>query len=359
MPCPSSSPQDVAPIPSRAPRLQRLLCALLALFCAELLLRRVCYVPRALDPDFGFVPEAGREARWAIEGDGRAHYGPRGVRSTPGSAPAPADAPAVLVIGDSFTESHHVDDDETFAARAQALLVAAGQPARLLNVGVAGQRTPGYVELAPRYRAAFRPAWSVVVLNEDDLLADMYDPSATYFTGGRGGQPLRLHTVSAATGDSALRGLWRRAKAKSALLQRGGLQLVGFLGDARGARLFRSAAPPPPAAPPRAADYPVRLALELLLRAYQGRVTLVLLPRFRPGGAHQPSDVEQIFQDVCALRSCVHLGPAFSSFAARRATPYGFPNRGFNVGHLNHAGHGAVAAALAGELLRLRSHGIF
>jgi lysophospholipase L1-like esterase len=53
--------------------------------------------------------------------------------------------------------------------------------------------------------------------------------------------------------------------------------------------------------------------------------------------------------------SCVQLRDRFPEFEARHEAPYGFPNLQWGRGHLNVAGHRAVAELLADEIARLRA----
>lgn len=60
------------------------------------------------------------------------------------SAPAvPADAPLVVVLGDSIAAGLHLSADEAFPAVLQRDLAAAGVPFRLVNAGVSGDTTAG------------------------------------------------------------------------------------------------------------------------------------------------------------------------------------------------------------------------
>jgi hypothetical protein len=111
------------------------------------------------------------------------------------------------------------------------------------------------------------------------------------------------------------------------------------------------------AAPPRDDDTMVAI-LASLVKAYDGRVTLLLLPGFdlrAPGAV--TSQAERVFARTCAARalSCANLRDAFPAFAARFEAPYGFPNSAWNYGHMNEAGHAAAAALLDAELARLRA----
>ncbi|MGC4079577.1 MAG: hypothetical protein QM702_21550 [Rubrivivax sp.] len=328
------------------------LAVLLALATAECVTRQVQFAPRVLDERIGFVVPAGSRTRWAVEGNGTGHYDATGVRRAGGGQ-----GPTVLVVGDSFTEALHVDDDETFVARAESEAQRAGAPCRLLNVGIAGERTPIYVEHAPVYLARYSPSWTVVVLDSGDLTTDMFVQNATYFSGGMNGEPLELHPVPVAGQGVSAR--WRQAKTNSALLQRTALQGVGFMAAVQGTRLFRSGTEVPAAPPPNPADYPVAGALDALFAAYDERLTVVYLSQFKERS--QVDAVEETAMAHCRAkrRSCVALREEFPAFFQTGGAPYGHPNKGFNVGHLNAVGHAAVGRVLARELKRIHDDGLF
>jgi hypothetical protein len=339
------------------PRVLWTLAALaFAVLTAEAVARQIQYAPRVVDPDIGFVVPAGGVTRWAVEGNGTGHYGRDGVRSGGDRG----NGPSVIVVGDSFTEALHEDDEDTFVARAAADVERNGVALRLLNLGIAGQRTPMYAEHASVYLRRYAPVWSVVVLNDEDLTADMFVQNGTYFSGGKDAGPLVLHPVPVQGAGVSAR--WRRAKTESALLQRTAIQSAGFLGEMRQTRLFRGGTTVQARATETdASQFPIGEALDTLFKAYDGRLTVVFLSRYAEDASAPPSPVEDVVAQHCriAARSCVHLHTEFASFRGVGSAPYGHPNNGFNVGHLNALGHAAVGRVLARELLRLHGNGLF
>jgi hypothetical protein len=330
--------------------------ATLAIAMLEGLMREVQYAPRIFSHDLGFVVPRGARTRWAVEGNGTGHYVEDGVRG----GGLTWDGPTVLVVGDSFTEALHVDDEDTFVARAAKMLHSKGANMRLLNLGIAGQRTPSYVELADAYVTRFTPAWTVVVLNGEDLTADMFATSGSYFCVGAKGEPLKLERVPLDSGGSALRKAWRATKSSSALVQRASLQGVGFLGEMKTTHFFRAEARPITAPPLRASDYPIAQAIDLLFRAYRDRLSIVFLADYSESSPASVSDVEHAVLQACRARqrSCVSTRDENQQFVGTGDVPYGHPNVGRNVGHLNTRGHEAVANTIAAELMRLRKSGI-
>jgi hypothetical protein len=126
------------------------------------------------------------------------------------------------------------------------------------------------------------------------------------------------------------------------------------------AQMFRAATPLPEPAPPKASDYPIEAALDELVNAFDGRLTILFLSAFDPDAPDKPTDVELEVMRFCEhATSCVFARKAWPDFARRHATPFGFPNRGWNYGHPNVEGHRAIGALLADELARLSDRAVF
>lgn len=336
--------------------------AVVALLLGECAARRVSFAPRTLDPDLGFVIAGGAEVHYQMEGSATSHWAADGVRRDP-LAPLPHEpaehAGAILVVGDSQTEAKEVSDEEVYSSRAAALLRASGFDKPVLNLGIEGQRTPIYVANAPIYMRRFAPSWTVVTINDDDLMQDMFVENASYFSGGRDGTPLELHVVPLGRGAGGLRTRYRQLRARSALVQLGVRQADGFGHELRASHLFHATAPAP-AAPPRASEFPIAAALTKLFEAYDKRMTLLYISSFDPEHADEPSDVEAEVVRYCteSRTSCVFARAAWPEFVARHGTPFGFPNGQWNFGHPNAEGHRALGQLLADELLSLRRRGL-
>jgi hypothetical protein len=103
--------------------------------------------------------------------------------------------------------------------------------------------------------------------------------------------------------------------------------------------------------------YPVERELTMMRTAYKNRVTFLFLPLF-----NVPEEKEEMrFDRYCraAHMSCVNFRSSFDEFRRTGTAPYGFPNSRFGGGHLNAAGHAAVARQLADEIRRLQQNGLF
>ena len=91
--------------------------------------------------------------------------------------------------------------------------------------------------------------------------------------------------------------------------------------------------------------------LAVLARAFEGRLTLLLLPPL----ARSPVEARILERCAASGWSCVSLRERFDEFAARYESPYGFANSAWGQGHMNAAGHHAAAEILTTELARLRA----
>lgn len=320
---------------------------------------RVVSLQRGFDPLFGGVYAPGTTVRWRLEGDGLSRWTDHGIRRAPWLA-APG-RPSVLVLGDSFTEALQVSDHEVFTTLAEERLAQLGRPAAVLNAGEAGRSAADYVGLAAAYRSTFSPDWVVVQLAAEDLLAEAWDGAKTHFTRDprtgkllaaprplvapeRRAFPARAAHVFAnlcgLTRFTALRALefreWLRHEPRwfSAGTRSGG----GADGAAASSRA-----------------YPVEEELAALLAAYDGKVTLLLLDPFDPSGRAPASETFARIERFAAARgaSVVRLRDGFAALERSGRAPYGFPDSGFNRGHLNAAGHRIAGRLLADELERV------
>jgi hypothetical protein len=328
-----------------------LVSCVLALVTGELAMRWYCFAPRVYDPQFGFVGDPNRASRWMREGNGVSHFELHGVRSN-GTLRV---GQPVLVLGDSMTEALQVDDGDTYSAVLERKMAPRFC---MLNAGVSGASLGRYIALAPAYRELFRPRWTIVQFDISDF-RDSWIPSDSHFVRDVRTGRLVVVPVRTAGQGGALRLLIRRMRAESAFLQNSVLQLVALASEWSAWRPFRNGA----AVTSRSATDlqlpPIEEELEQLEDAFQGRVTLLLLPHEGAYGQHQSRE-QLAFGEICARRkwSCPHAETAFSSLEKARQTAFGFPNSGYNQGHLNKLGHTTVADLLAVEFERLEQDGL-
>jgi hypothetical protein len=263
------------------------------------------------------------------------------------------------MLCDSITEAMQVNDDRTFSARLSVLLREHGHPMAVQNAGMAGASIARYAALAPEYRRLLDPRWTVVQFDDDDLVKAL-SPLETHFVRDAPGAPLRIVKLSLGHGGS-MRLRTRVLRARSALVQRLVIQGMGFADEWHGWRPFHAEGP---AIPRRNAmpgvEPPIEEELAAVAEAHGGRVTFLYLAAFDPAHPEASSEVERRIEEICARRgfSLVNLRRAFPPFARAGASPYGLPNHGFNVGHLNEDGHQAVAREVAAEIERLAGRGL-
>jgi hypothetical protein len=167
------------PNPFRAGRLRCILRIpvgiALALALAELVVRQTYWFPMVQDPAFGAIAEPGATVRWTTEGNARSRWTERGIRRE--SLPPPGSR-SILAVGDSFTEGLMVDDDAVYTTRLEHALGGAGGGVPVLNAGHSGASLADYVALAPDYRRAFDPRWTVVQVGDGDFGPAVWDPSS-------------------------------------------------------------------------------------------------------------------------------------------------------------------------------------
>jgi len=329
----------------------------LALVAAELLVRHVYFVQYDYDPTFGSVIRGGTTATYAREGVGTSRWSEHGLRRA--IRPDPS-KPAILAVGDSYTEALGVDDDKVFTHVLEAALRV-----QVLNAGRAGASIADYIALAPTYQAMFKPAWTIVQLREKDLTTDAWDKSKraegwAYFEGGTDGKlsvvaakpeprgklwhaldPLRRHFALYMFSVIRYREFKAAAQQEPPLFHAGDANKAV---EANGNAILPQN---------EARKYPIAEEFEMLEAAYQGRVTILYLPDYDP---HAPTKVgslvEETLDKLCRERSwsCVNLRATYADFAAQHRSPFGFSNTAYNFGHMNSDGHAAAAALLAREL---------
>lgn len=97
------------------------------------------------------------------------------------SASVPSDAPVILAFGDSLYAGYQLEAGQSYPAKLEAALNAAGVKARVVNAGVSGDTTA-----AARQRLAFtldnqpqRPALVMVGLGGNDMLRGL-PPAQTH-----------------------------------------------------------------------------------------------------------------------------------------------------------------------------------
>jgi lysophospholipase L1-like esterase len=323
----------------------------------EAVIRQIWWHQRVDVPGYVKIGTPGTRTVWRTEGSGITHRDENGYRV--GYA---ANAPKVLVLGDSYTEALEVNDDEVYTYLAQQRLEAEGIELALVNGGTAGRSTADYVAFAERHRQLVHPVWTVITLRDDDLGADALAPGKTRFV--RGGDGKLAPFVDEPRTAPGLRDLiWNNPS----ILVRYTFFKFHRLGEEaeKDPPLFRagSAGADVPAREDAVApaEAPVEEIVDQVSAAWNGRFTIVNLPYLDFGPARiRPVETTRRLFEYCAKRgiSCIEPTEEFLRLARKNRSPYGFSNTGFNYGHMNVDGHAAVGEALARELARLRRDGL-
>lgn len=329
-----------------------------ALLVLELVIRQFWVHSRVWEPGYVKIPTPDTKSVWCTEGCGVTHRLSKGER-----AGYPADAPAVLVLGDSFTEALEVNDDEVYTHVAQEALAKVGIRLGFVNAGLAGRSVADYVGFADRHKKLFSPAWTVVTLRDDDLAEDTERPAKTAFKRDAGGR-LQVSFDEDRTAPGVRDALWN---APSIFVRYSAYRLHKFVeaAEAEPPMFFAASHEGRKAPPTDYAQYAVEEELDLLRAAYGGKVTVVTLPYilFKAGGEPTilDSNVRRRLLSYCKATgmSCVEPSAAFLAMARGYRSPFGFPNSQFNYGHMNPDGHRIVGEELAKELQRLKVNAVF
>lgn len=341
--------------------LRRVLAVALALFTCELLVRSTEFDRFVWDPELGQLHRPGVEARFSREGFGKSHWLAAGVRRDP--RPTASTQRHVLVIGDSFTESLQVDDDQTFTALTNERLRRDHTDVEALNVGMAGLAPSDYVYQAPRHKRDFRASWTVVVLSDHDLEGDSWDGAKVHFVvDSNGNIVLRQPAVSKDPNASVARRIYEFLTDHIALVRFSRLRMHDFaLGVEDEPPLFRGGRPRPPTPPRPAAPLDrVRLEVAQLKAAYDGRLTILHLSTFDPARPTTATITESRLIEAATLLGVrvITTRDGYPALAAAGRAPFGFANSAFNAGHMNALGHQVASRALTSELQDLLKNGL-
>ncbi len=341
----------------------------LALLTMNLIAIRMYNLPSVPNPVFGDAHEPGRRFRQQIEGNGSGLWTSNCVRRA--ALPAAGHRPALLVLGDSYTEAIQVKDRDHFAHLLEQRL--GGTP--VLAVGRSGYSVADYVADAAKFRQLFAPYWVIIQVGAGDFEADAWtkkDGGYAYFERANQAAPAGAQEASRAKVASA--GALKYLDVISVPLPQPGWlstavrekcpfwfplvtfaylrksELKDWMQDQRQPWFHAAPAKPSVAASP-AEDmekYPLDEEMSLLAEAYGRRLTLLYLARFDPQNPSKETGTEKALHQLAEKHGVrfVSLREKFPELAAAGQAPYGFGNTRFNWGHWNCYGHRAAAELL-------------
>jgi hypothetical protein len=311
-----------------------------------------CNYPSVFHPDLGRVGEPGSTFRWREEGNGTGIWTTNGIRrgSWPGTV-----RDCILIVGDSYTEALHVDDQEYFPHLLENKLRAVNCDRPVLALGRSGRSLADYVAEADTFKRLYSPGWVVVQLGDDDFGNDAWRTDKpkgfAHFTWSDS------HTLGVnycRPVDSGICG-WTSDHARYFLplvlfLKERQSTLSAYLKD-NDHPWFHAVAAKPQHGPPELAGYPLSAEMKMLAGAYSNRVTILYVPRFDPENPAAVCNNERLLSQA-AKDARIHfasLREEFGSIAATGHAPFGFSDTRFNWGHWNRYGHRAAANLLFRE----------
>jgi hypothetical protein len=312
----------------------------------ELLLRPFVSARVPPLPDIAHDVPAGPliEARQLDEGVQASRFTGGGSRWT-GNAPADQ-APAVVIIGDSYVVAREVRDDATMGAWIERFAADAGHPILVRQYGWNAARPAQYVRVASDVLARWSPREVVVLVSDNDFdaraLTDTIQPP-----------PLRTDWIR---GNSSLFRLVRhRSLSLEPRLAQTANRWKARLGLVTPRASVDTGVPDQPLAPEMVAATavvadrtPFGLEAEVvraLARAYGDRLSIVYVANTRMGRTPAPDPNEVRLQAACAaqgVRFASTRGPMLDQLR-RGLEVRGFSTTMIGSGHLNADGHELVA----------------
>ena len=302
----------------------------------------------APDRDIGKVPVNGTYVLWGTEGYGRTQYMWDGEIATPYTGGSP-----VVVLGDSHTEAHQVDDASKFVSVAEASLRDRGKIIDLHNLGFSSGTMADYVQLGPSVIARYRPIAVVIQLTAADFGPEAFDTTrVNHFVRKSNGSLILSHLDAPVSSPS----LGARVKHASAL--------VNYLHMRYLTIAERTAQKPDKNRDGNTifavrAQHTIAAQLDLLQHAYAVTPVILLIlptvPRIQSGGiatvdpAHEEilQAIQSSLHGVAANWRIVDPSPGFRQLAEGGELPRGFLNTRPGSGHLNASGHRIVGEFLA------------
>lgn len=295
-------------------------------------------------------------ARQLEEGLGDAHYSPAGARLT-GSA-TQANAPVVVILGDSYVAAREVRDEQTMGAHVESSLRSRGIPVNVRQYGTRGATPALYVAEAREVLQRWNPAAVVVVLSYDDIDHHPLMEGSPHIAivNGRGVLVGSLPRTPAAPPSGVL-----AHSTLARLFVRRRLQLL-----ARSPRFvrewwIRSGHPANPGDPvvtrttsptPGELEAVPRVVVQMLHEAFGQRLVIAWVTEVRVSGPPVSETYERSLFTACRAEQVTCLTARAEMLAGRDSGVIlrGFPTSTLGEGHLNAEGHRVMGAIIAHEL---------
>ena len=348
----------------------------LALLTINLIAMRMYNLPSAPDPVFGDVHEPGKRFCQQIEGNGSGVWTSNCVRRA--SLPPAGQKPALLILGDSYTEAIQVGDKDHFAHLLEQRLGGVS----VLAMGRSGYSVADYVAGAVTFKRLFEPDRVIIQVGAADFEADAWtrkEGGYAYFKRPQPSAQVLAREPPRSTDASAVSS--GSLKVVSLPVSRPGwlstvtrekcpfwFPLVTFAYlrkselnewmEGNNRPWFHAATAKPREEGLQGKDtetYPLDDEMKLLSEAYAGRLMLLYLPKFDPAHPSKETETEKALYGLAEKYGVqfVSLREKFPELAAAGHAPYGFSNTRFNWGHWNRYGHQAAAELLFAECQRL------
>ena len=335
---------------------RNVIAAVIAVATIECVVRNINYLKPPLYGEFHKNIAPNSTAVYRLEGAGIGYWNEDGVRS---KLKPPYPSPPILAIGDSFTEALQVHDTEVFTSVLEERLIQRGGRTPVLNLGFGGGALPHYISTAERYKSRFSPKWVIIQLRDLDLTTEAWGKEGGHFVRNEiNGEITCVPAATSLANQSRAYRFFVRLCTYLSFPRYANARIREFRLMAKNeAPLFNAGYANLTPAPqdPEPGAYPIAREIELLRKAYEGRLTILYIAPYNPRSPMSVSSMESELSKVCREQkiSFVTTRSAYESFKARNLSPFGFSNSNFNVGHCNRDGHQAIADLLADELAKV------
>jgi hypothetical protein len=225
-----------------------------------------------------------------------------------------------------------------------------------------------YVADAPKYRALFDPAWTIVQLRDSDVTTDAWQKGKTHFSREAPGEPLHVAVVDRqgyGTVKQAQLVRFIDSAGNAAALVNWTLRRVSLFAEGiqQEPPLFRAGSVEKVLKGDEQDEtkvFPIEEELALLAEAYRSKLTILYIANFDPRQPQTPSETETLVMGAAEKLDLrvANTRAAYAYLALKHVAPFGFANTVYNYGHWNGYGHGAAAAQLSAELLKLHRDGL-